>query len=148
MKRGWCPSLYDPMESGDGLLVRVKPANATLTAHAASILADAARRHGNGAIDITSRANLQFRGLTPEGAAALLARFPDYRMFLEAAHKAGQKLILFASREFEEEWHRHVDTGFRIGDQPHFRLTDELDVGKDFDKAAIGILRAARADTF
>ena len=29
--------------------------------------------------------------------------FPDYRMFLEAAHKAGQKLILFASREFEEE---------------------------------------------
>ena len=70
MKRGWCPSLYDPMESGDGLLVRVKPANATLTAHAASILADAARRHGNGAIDITSRANLQFRGLTPEGAAA------------------------------------------------------------------------------
>lgn len=29
-------------------------------------------------------------------------RFPDYRMFLEAAEKVGQKLILFASREFEE----------------------------------------------
>jgi hypothetical protein len=29
-------------------------------------------------------------------------RFPDYRMFLEAAQKVGQKLILFASREFEE----------------------------------------------
>ncbi len=29
-------------------------------------------------------------------------RFPDYRMFLETAHKAGQKLILFAAREFEE----------------------------------------------
>ena len=29
--------------------------------------------------------------------------FPDYRMFLDAARKAGQKLILFASREFEEE---------------------------------------------
>jgi hypothetical protein len=29
--------------------------------------------------------------------------FPDYRMFLEAARKAGQKLILFASRPFEEE---------------------------------------------
>jgi hypothetical protein len=28
-------------------------------------------------------------------------RFPDYRMFLEAAQKVGQKLILFASREFE-----------------------------------------------
>ena len=29
-------------------------------------------------------------------------RFPDYRMFLEAAQKVGQKLILFASRELEE----------------------------------------------
>lgn len=29
-------------------------------------------------------------------------RFPDYRMFLEAATKVGQKLILFATREFEE----------------------------------------------
>jgi hypothetical protein len=29
-------------------------------------------------------------------------RFPDYRMFLETAQKAGQHLILFASREFEE----------------------------------------------
>ena len=29
-------------------------------------------------------------------------RFPDYRMFLEAAQKVGQKLVLFASREFEE----------------------------------------------
>ena len=29
--------------------------------------------------------------------------FPDYRMFLDAARKAGQKLIVFASREFEED---------------------------------------------
>ncbi len=29
-------------------------------------------------------------------------RFPDYRMFLEAAQKVGQKMIVFASREFEE----------------------------------------------
>ena len=30
-------------------------------------------------------------------------RFPDYRMFLETARKAGQTLILFAARELEEE---------------------------------------------
>jgi hypothetical protein len=29
-------------------------------------------------------------------------RFPDYRMFLDVASKIGQKLILFASREFDE----------------------------------------------
>ncbi|MEP6715037.1 MAG: hypothetical protein ABJC09_05660 [Terriglobia bacterium] len=30
-------------------------------------------------------------------------RFPDYRMFLDTARKAGQKLIVFASRQLEEE---------------------------------------------
>jgi hypothetical protein len=30
-------------------------------------------------------------------------RFPDYRTFLEVAHKAGEKLILFAAREMTEE---------------------------------------------
>ena len=30
-------------------------------------------------------------------------RFPDYRMFLETAQKAGQKLVLFAARELEED---------------------------------------------
>ncbi|MGD1070233.1 MAG: hypothetical protein ABSB15_08840, partial [Bryobacteraceae bacterium] len=30
-------------------------------------------------------------------------RFPDYRMFLDTARKVGQKLILFASRELDDE---------------------------------------------
>ena len=29
--------------------------------------------------------------------------FPDYRMFLDTARKAGEKLILFASRELDQE---------------------------------------------
>jgi hypothetical protein len=28
-------------------------------------------------------------------------RYPDYQMFLDTAHKAGAKMVLFASREFE-----------------------------------------------
>ena len=30
-------------------------------------------------------------------------RFPDYRAFLDVAHKAGEKLIMFASRELAED---------------------------------------------
>jgi precorrin-3B synthase len=70
MKRGWCPSLYEPMAAGDGLLVRVKPHAATLSATDAGFLAELATRHGNGVIELTSRANLQFRGLTEAGAGA------------------------------------------------------------------------------
>jgi precorrin-3B synthase len=39
-----------------------------LSAGAARLIADAARRYGNGQIDLTARANLQVRGLTPRSA--------------------------------------------------------------------------------
>lgn len=72
-RRGWCPSLYDPMETGDGLLVRVKPPSARLTSPAARALANAAARWGNGVIELTRRGNLQVRGLRPDGVAPFAA---------------------------------------------------------------------------
>jgi precorrin-3B synthase len=64
--RGWCPSALRPMQSGDGLIVRVHPRHNAL--HPAELigLADIARRHGNGLIDLTRRSNLQLRGVTGE----------------------------------------------------------------------------------
>ncbi len=68
LRKGWCPTLLSPMQSGDGWLARVKPSAATIGASAARLIADAARRYGNGEIDLTSRANLQIRGLSPRSA--------------------------------------------------------------------------------
>jgi len=77
MQRGWCPSLYEPMATGDGLLVRVKPPAACLSSSAARALADAAARFGNGVVELTRRGNLQVRGLSASGvpgfAAAMVA---------------------------------------------------------------------------
>jgi len=61
--KGWCPGALRPMESGDGLLIRVKPRGSALSLEQASGLADVAERLGNGHIDLTRRANLQIRGL-------------------------------------------------------------------------------------
>jgi precorrin-3B synthase len=66
--KGWCPTLLSPMQSGDGWLARVKPSAGVLSADAARLIADAARRHGNGHIELTSRANFQIRGLSPRSA--------------------------------------------------------------------------------
>jgi precorrin-3B synthase len=66
--KGWCPTLLSPMQSGDGWLARVKPSAGTLSADAVRLIAEAARQHGNGHIDLTSRANLQVRGLSPRSA--------------------------------------------------------------------------------
>jgi precorrin-3B synthase len=66
--KGWCPTLLAPMQSGDGWLARVKPSAGVITAAAARVIAWAASRHGNGHIDLTSRGNLQVRGLSPRSA--------------------------------------------------------------------------------
>lgn len=75
--RGWCPSLFEPMASGDGLLARVKPPLGRLSGGAARALAAASRRWGNGQLDLTNRAALQVRGLSeaslPPFQAAMLA---------------------------------------------------------------------------
>lgn len=68
IRRGWCPTLYEPMAAQDGLLVRVKPAECLISAAAAMVLAAAAMRLGNGVVQLTNRANLQFRGLSAESA--------------------------------------------------------------------------------
>jgi len=66
--RGWCPSLARPMATGDGLLSRVSPLGGAMTAEQARALATASLRHGNGVLQLTSRAAIQVRGLTAASA--------------------------------------------------------------------------------
>jgi precorrin-3B synthase len=61
---GWCPSGARPMQTGDGLIVRVSPRGRSLSTGDLAAIADIAERHGNGLIDLTRRANVQLRGIT------------------------------------------------------------------------------------
>ncbi|MCK1739681.1 precorrin-3B synthase [Bradyrhizobium sp. 139] len=70
--KGWCPGALRPMQSGDGLVVRVRPFGGRLEATQAAGLAELAERFGNGLIDVTSRANLQIRGVSEQGHRPLL----------------------------------------------------------------------------
>ncbi len=70
--KGWCPGALRPMPSGDGLLVRIRPPCGRLTPAQAAGVAKAARTHGNGTLDLSSRANLQLRGVRPGAHAALI----------------------------------------------------------------------------
>ena len=62
--KGWCPGVLRPMESGDGLIIRLKLTGGIVPLDLATQIADWARCFGNGEIDLTSRANLQIRGVT------------------------------------------------------------------------------------
>ena len=71
-RRGACPALFTPMQTGDGLLARIVPAE-RITPGAFAAFCAAARRHGNGTIEVSARGSLQVRGLT----AASAPRFAD-----------------------------------------------------------------------
>lgn len=65
-RRNACPTLSAPMETGDGLLARFRPLVPGFSANQLRGLAAAARRSGNGIIEITARGSLQIRGLRAE----------------------------------------------------------------------------------
>jgi precorrin-3B synthase len=73
MRRGFCPGVWAPMASGDGLLVRVRARRGRLEANQIRALARAARSFGNGIIELTRRANLQLRGVSPASLPGLQA---------------------------------------------------------------------------
>jgi precorrin-3B synthase len=68
-RRGACPGLSAPMPTGDGLLVRLMPIDSVAVADLLALCA-AARRDGNGTIEITARGSLQVRGLSASSAPA------------------------------------------------------------------------------
>ncbi len=70
--KGWCPGALRPMLSGDGWVVRIRPPAGRLSATQAAGIAQLAARYGNGLIDITSRANVQLRGVRQASHADLI----------------------------------------------------------------------------
>jgi len=69
---GWCPSVLRPMPLDDGLMVRIRVPDGTVTATQADGLSGLAERFGAGFIEMTNRANLQLRGLDAAEHAALV----------------------------------------------------------------------------
>ena len=70
--KGWCPGALRPMMSGDGLVVRVRPFGGRLRRAQADGIASLAAAHGNGLVDVSSRGNLQIRGVSPESHPVLI----------------------------------------------------------------------------
>lgn len=94
--KGWCPGALRPMQSGDGLVVRVRPHAGSLTSEQALGIAKAAARFGNGLIDLTSRANLQIRGVSADGLEQLLPALAALDLLDLDEHAESERNILVA----------------------------------------------------
>lgn len=75
--KGWCPGAHKPMMSGDGLVVRVRPFFGELSASQVIGLCDLSETFGSGLMEVTSRANLQIRGVAEVSHAELLSKLDD-----------------------------------------------------------------------
>jgi len=76
-RKGWCPGALRPMETGDGLIARVRAPRGRLSLDQAAAVAESAIACGNGAIGLSARANLHLRGLRERTLADLHARLGD-----------------------------------------------------------------------
>ena len=67
-RRGVCPGLDTPMQTGDGLVARLTPVSGAFSVSEIREVATLAECHGNGILEVSMRGNLQVRGLDAQTA--------------------------------------------------------------------------------
>ncbi|MFE7382314.1 precorrin-3B synthase [Streptomyces zhihengii] len=88
-----CPGALRLHTADDGALARVRVPAGLLDARQAYALADAAERLGDGALDITSRGNLQLRGLDPVCAGELAELLDAADLLPAPAHERIRNMV-------------------------------------------------------
>jgi len=142
--KGWCPGAHRPMMSGDGLVVRVRPRMGRLDAAQVLRLCDLARTIGSGTLDLTSRANLQIRGVTERDHPALLDGLLDAGLLDDTPDLEARRNILVTP-----DW-----TGADLTERLHAGLLEALPhlpdlpakMGIALDTGAAPLLQNASAD--
>lgn len=94
--KGWCPGALRPMLAADGYVVRLRPKDGQLSSRQGLALADLARRYGTGVLTLTSRANIQLRGIEAIDHPALLLALEVEGLLDESVRVESQRNILLS----------------------------------------------------
>ena len=142
--KGWCPGAYRPMMSGDGLVVRIRPVMSRLSRAQVLGLCDLALKFGSGVLDLTSRANLQIRGVSEEDHESLLAELNALGVLPDDPDLEARRNILMPHDWAED------DDSHKICSDLLTRLADLPDLPAKFgiaiDAGPAPVLQSASAD--
>lgn len=132
-----CPGVLRLHQAADGPLARIRVPGGTLTPAQLQALADAARELGNGALELTSRGNIQLRRVTD--AAALADRLDAVGLLPSRTHERVRNIVASPLSGRVGGWSdvrdlaTHLDTGLRgdprLADLPG-RVLFTLDDGR------------------
>ncbi|MFJ5537435.1 cobalamin biosynthesis protein CobG [Vreelandella titanicae] len=103
--KGWCPGAWRPMATGDGLLVRVRPPLGQLSCQQVVALCNAAETFGSGLIELTSRANLQLRGVSDASWPPLMVFLVEHQLVSDDPDAERQPQLMLAPA-----WQKGDDT--------------------------------------
>ena len=88
-----CPGVLRVHEAVDGGLVRVRVPGGYLTGAQVAAMAAASAAFGDGSVDLTSRGNVQLRGLRPGVAPALATALADAGLLPSATHDTARNIV-------------------------------------------------------
>jgi precorrin-3B synthase len=88
-----CPGALQTHAAADGALARVRVPGGLLTAEQLRVLVSAARELGDGALELTSRGNVQLRGLADGARAALGFRLAGAGLLPSATHERVRNVV-------------------------------------------------------
>lgn len=115
-----CPGVLRPWPADDGALVRLRVPGGRLAPATLSALADVAARYGDGRVHLTSRANLQLRGLPATDGRldeAVVAQIAATGLLPSATHELVRNIVVSPL------------TGLAGGRADLRPVTDRLDAG-------------------
>jgi precorrin-3B synthase len=88
-----CPGAVDVHQAADGGLARVRVPGGTLSAARVDVLRAAAIELGDGCLELTSRANVQIRGLAPGAEHELGARLAEAGLLPSTTHERVRNIV-------------------------------------------------------
>ncbi|HSU07684.1 MAG TPA: precorrin-3B synthase, partial [Pseudonocardia sp.] len=86
-----CPGVFAPHDAADGALARIRLPGGVIDATALRVLAGCAEELGDGRVHLTSRGNLQLRGLSR--SPALAARLTDAGLLPSTTHERVRNVL-------------------------------------------------------